>query len=186
MTRSSQLLGAATRATSQLEWHQRNVGTSPGPPRGSRPANTTPHAAAFQTKHMESRPARLSLLTEAQSMVHICLLLLPLTETQTNGAWRKEASKTKVASGGGKFPGKKPDPRGSHSLVPKKMHGFHTSQKEQASPGRCQRKTWNEVTLTSFKAVMILDLRMARAHSRAISQKVSMIPEDWTPLLLSI
>lgn len=58
-------------------------------------------------------------------MVCICLLLLPLTEAQTNGAWRKEDSRTKVAWGEGKSPGKKPDPCGSHSLVPKEMHGFH-------------------------------------------------------------
>lgn len=76
---------------------------------------------------------------------------------------------------------KKPDPRGSHSLVPKKMHGFHTSQKEQASPGRRPKEDMERQShFTSFKAVtgVILDLRMARAHSRAISQKVSMIPED--------
>lgn len=58
-------------------------------------------------------------------MVCICLLLLPLTEAQTNGAWRKEDSRTKVALGEGKSPGKKLDPCGSHSLVPKEMHGFH-------------------------------------------------------------
>lgn len=51
-----------------------------------------------------------------------------------------------------------------------------------ATEGRCRMRP----PLTSFKAVMILDLRIAMAHSRATSQKVSMIPEDWTPLLLSI
>jgi len=39
--------------------------------------------------------------------------------------------------------------------------------------------------ITFFKAEMILDLKMARAQSRATSQKVSIIPEDWTPFLRS-
>lgn len=32
---------------------------------------------------------------------------------------------------------------------------------------------------------MILDLKMAMAHSKAISQKISITPEDWTPFLRS-
>lgn len=47
------------------------------------------------------------------------------------------------------------------------------------------RKMRSEAILTSFKAVMILDLKMTRAQRRAISQNVSMIPEDWIPFLLS-
>lgn len=39
--------------------------------------------------------------------------------------------------------------------------------------------------ITFFKAEMILDLKMARVQSRATSQKVSIIPEDWTPFLRS-
>lgn len=86
----------------------------------------------------------------------------------------------------GKSLWKKLGPCSTHPLVPVGTHAFHLSWKEQASlpraaAGRCGKRP----PLTSFKAVMILDLKMARAHSRAISQKVSMIPEDWTPFLLS-
>lgn len=42
-----------------------------------------------------------------------------------------------------------------------------------------------EAALTSLKAFIILDLRMTSAHRKAISQKMSMVPEDWTPFLRS-
>ena len=72
-----------------------------------------------------------------------------------------------------------PDPR-----VPMAMHDSHR-QKEESSLPRATEGRLGRPSLTFSKAVMILDLRMARAHSRAISQKVSMIPEDWTPFFLS-
>lgn len=43
----------------------------------------------------------------------------------------------------------------------------------------------HRLSFTLFKAEMILDLKMAMAHSKATSQKISIIPEDWTPFLRS-
>lgn len=63
--------------------------------------------------------------------------------------------------------------------------GNTVKRNRHLSPGPLQGRWAERPPLTSFKAVMILDLKMARAHSRAISQNVSIIPEDWTPFLLS-
>lgn len=60
-------------------------------------------------------------------------------------------------------------------MVPMATHD-HTKWIKHLSP-------WPSITF--FKAEMILDLKMARAQSRATSQKVSIIPEDWTPFLRS-
>ena len=128
------------------------------------------------------------LLTEAHRVVCLSLQIPPqedpdglLRATQTSRAVRK-GYRTK-ADEVGKSPGSKPSPCGTHLLVPLAECDF---PKEQASLPRSPAGSYRvRPPLTSFKAVMILDLKMARAHSRATSQNVSMIPEDWTPFLLS-